>query len=248
MSRAATVSAMMARIRKLADASGLTARHTDNDIVAEINAAWQLLREKVSEAGCGAFLTWDTSITLVAGPVSTNARFQTFNSPTGCVRIYLLQLVVSTNDVRNLEPISPEQTAQFWSLRGTALGPPTGFFPMDLDPTTTEGVKYAVSPAPDKAYALQLAYLKEPTALTSGSTINCMIGWEEWVVQSVVLHLAEADNDMANTAAIAASERDRVWAEVIAPAAMPQRVAPLKKFDAAGMHRLQRSAYGWPNR
>ena len=248
MSRAATVSAMIARIRKLSDTVAMTARHPDADIVPEINAAWQLLREKVSEAGCGAFLTWDTSITLTVGPVSTNARHQVFSSPTGCVRVYLLQLVVSTNDVRNLEPISLEQTAQFWSLRGTALGVPTGFFPMDLDPATTEGVKYGVSPAPDRAYPLQMAYLKEPTALTSGSTINCMIGWEEWVVQSVVLHLAEADNDAANTAAIASAERDRVWAEVIAPAAMPQRVAPLKKFDAAGMHRLQRSAYGWPGR
>jgi hypothetical protein len=242
MSRAATVLAMIARIRNLSDTESQTLRHTDNNIVAEINAAWQLLREKVSEAGGGVFLTWDTSITLTVGPFSTNARFQVFNAPTGCVRPYLIQVVVSADDIRNLDPISPEQTTEYWSVRGSQLGIPTGFFVLNVDPSTgTNGPQIAVSPAPDKAYPILIAYVKEPAALTSGSTINCMVGWEEWVVQTVVLHLAERDNDMQNCAAVAAAERDRVWTEVIAPASQAQRVAPLRRFDARSMRRMTRN-------
>lgn len=242
------VGELIPRARFLADAAGMTLRHTDADLTTEFRSSWTALRDLVSEAGSGMFLRWDTA-TLAAGAftgaVAGGATtFGALQLADDVERIIAIEAVISATDIRPLEPISIEQRQRSGDRMQILSGAPTGFFVFNVEErvltstTVSYGLVVGVVPIPDRAYVVNMAVL--PGGPQGVSSIKCMAGWDDWLVWDLVVKLASRDNDMANTYAIALREREACWTNRVAPACAVQRVAPLKRFDQAGQRKTLR--------
>lgn len=249
MSSAVALSALRARVRKEADAGPdtTTGRHTNADINGMINRSWQDLRSFVC-ANCGglaeAYLKATTPTTMTVGPLS-GYSFGTIPLPADCVEIHGIDLNVTTNDVRSLEPVSWKDRNLYRDLWGSGNGIPMGFsiynIGVEAAAAVTAGV-IAILPAPDRGYTYSIWYVPKWTDVANDTDVfDGVAGWENWVVWDCVVKLAAADNDMQNVAQIAMNERQAAQDRIQAQAAKLQRVAPVRRIDMAGRERGTRT-------
>lgn len=241
MSRAVAVSTILSRIRWRADIEAMTVRHTDASLLVELNRSIADLRERMSRAGSGLFISWTSGTTGVG--VTSPYAWRTLTLPAAAVEIYAFDLVVSATDIRSLGPISIEQrNSNGIPYLGQMTGTPVGFFPVNLSSGTSPNfaAQLALSPAPDRDYSYSVGYLAAWTDVTSGDTIDCFDGFDDWLVLDVSLKVAQRDNDMQQAAALMMTERERAWVDKIQPACRIQKVAPGRRIDASAMRRMQR--------
>jgi len=65
---------------------------------------------------------------------------------------------------------------------------------------------------------------------------DCGLGGHDWVVWDVVCKFAAADNDMAQTYAIAAQEKQAIEQRMISSMATVQKTGPAHRIDIAGQN------------
>lgn len=251
--RAKTLLELRTRIRKLADCVGdtTTGRHTTSELNVMINASWQAMRQKVCQSGARLYLTVATG-TFSVGP-ATGKAWGEIAFPASAASVYGIDVTVTATDIRSLHPGSFLQRNEWFGPFGQNNGIPTEFdiFNVGTEATTavTAGT-IGIMPASDSAYAYAVWYLPSWTDLTTDTHVfNGLEGWEDWVVYNCVVDLAMADNDMANTFAIANTQRDAAEKRMVADANKVQRAGPIRRIDTAGMR--QRDAVDsrwWPGR
>jgi hypothetical protein len=252
MSSAVALSAIRARVRKEADAGPdtTTGRHTNAEINSMINRSWQDLRAFVC-ANCGglaeAYLKATTPTTMTAGPLS-GYSFGTIPLPADCAEVHGIDVVVTANDVRSLEPCSWKDRNIYRDMWGNGTGIPIGFsiynIGTEVTSTITAGV-IAILPAPDRAYTYSIWYVPAWVDRTSDTDVfDGVAGWENWVVWDCVIKIAAPDDDKQNCAQIAMNERERAEKLIKEAAAKLQRVAPVRRIDMAARDRGTRGMWG----
>jgi hypothetical protein len=241
--RAVLGSAILARIRYLADIQSETARHPDANIYTEITQSYAALRQKVSDSGGSNYLTIATA-SLAAGAHATGCTFGSVLLAIDCIQIFGVEVIVSTSTTLPVYPSNIEQRfsgSQAYNST-TGRGVPSEWFPINWDNASAiTGPRIGITPVPDKAYTLNYYYLAEVPAVAAGTALNCANGWDEWIVQDCVLKIAERENDMLQTAGIAKGERDQCWIDRILPNCTPRRDGPLRRQDTAGLR--ERTSY-----
>jgi hypothetical protein len=252
MSSPVALAALRARVRKEADAGPdtTTGRHTNADINGMINRSWQDLRAFVC-ANCGglaeAYLKATTPAAMTVGPLS-GYSFGTIPHPADCAEIHGIDVVVTANDVRSLEPASWKDRNIYRDMWGNGTGIPIAFsiynIGVESGASVTAGT-IAIFPAPDRDYTYSIWYVPKWTDLTSDTDVfDGVAGWENWVVWDCVVKLAAADNDMQNVAQIAMNERQAAEKRIVTAAGKLQRVAPVRRIDMAARDRGTRSRFG----
>lgn len=240
-----TLSQLISAIRTRADAESQTARHTDAWLTTEVNRSWTLFRTRLTRHGSPLFLKWQDT-TLAAGPVA-GRNYAEALLPMETFEVIGVDVSVSSNDVRPLQPISFAERNEFLSSSGSTVGTPSRFFIGSIGKETNdlcERGTIQLLPVPDRAYTLSIAYIPVWQDVTDPSYVfNSIAYFDEWVLWDVVLKIAARDNDMLGTAAIAAQKQQQVWDEIIAQSAATQRVGALQRVDAARMTRGPRR--GW---
>lgn len=249
MSRAVALSALMSRIRWQADSPG-TARLVDADLITEINASWQAMRELTADNGHKLYLT-AASGTLtpgVVGGADPIASFGSLSLPADCARIYGIDVVF--NGIRR--PLAAgefQERDEYYDAFGNTTGVPVQFHVYNIGVETATSIgtgSVALFPAPDQPYPYTLWYLPNWTNITNTTFVfNGLAGWDDWVVWHVVLKIAARDNDMANTAQIAMAGLAEAEKRVLKGADSVQRVGPSKKVDAAAIARRNQRDVFW---
>lgn len=250
MARAKTLLELRTRIRHLADAgpATTTGRHTTTELNTEINASWQQLREMMSEKG---HYLKSAVATMTAGATSPFA-FGTITMPADCVRVMGVDVMVSANEVRALLPIMFLERNESYGIWGQQTGIPTGFMVTNIGVELTTGVTpgtIIIVPPPNGAYTYALWYLPAWTDITDDTFVfDGVAGWDDWVVYDVVLKLAMADNDMANTAAIASQMKGEAKDRLMTSVNSTQAVGPARRIDVAGMRSRNQhnTRFRWP--
>jgi hypothetical protein len=233
---------LIATVRWRADIESMTLRHTDTIILDEINKSWIALRTKVSDLGSGLYLKW-ASGTLTAG-ASAGHSFGTLNLPSDCVRIYAFDVTLPGGEIVSLSQCTLQERNAYRDQWNRPTGRPQFFFVSNIGTESTTSVTAGtinLVPAPDSAYAYSLGYLPAWTPITNTSYVfDSFDGWADWVVWDVVLKIAARENDMLQTAAIAAAEREKAWIERILPDVRVNRSGPIRRADTAAQSRAQR--------
>jgi hypothetical protein len=246
MAQALTAAALLAKVRWRADIESMTLRHTDTALMTEINASWTALRTKVSDAGQGLYLKWVAG-TLTAGVLAGHS-FGSLTLPSDLVRIYAFEITLPSGQIASLDSCTMAERNAYRDQWGQATGRPQMFFVTNIgteSTTTVTAGTVGIVPAPDVAYPYSIGYLPAWSAIAVGNTtyvFDGYDGWDEWVVLDVTLKIAERDNDMQQTAALAAAERERVWTTRILPDCRVNRSGPLQRADTATQKRATRAA------
>ena len=241
MSRAVTIASIIDRVRWRADIESQTARHTDASLLVEINRSAADLRERMSNSGSGLFIAWTAGTTGIG--VTAPYTWRVLSLPTAAIRILAFDLTVSATDIRSLEAISIEQRNSIGTpFQGQLTGTPIGFFPVNWSTGTAPGyvAQIALCPAPDRDYSYSIGYLSAWVDVASGDTIDCIDGFDDYIVLDVARKVCERENDMANAAALLDVDLQRAWTQRIEPACRVQRVTPGRRIDASGQRRMSR--------
>ncbi len=248
MSRPRTLAQLRARVRIAADTGpDGTDRHPDAEVTAMINDSWQAMRELASDNGHQMYLK--PAVATMAVGAAAPYSFGIVTLPEDCVRLFGIDVTVTTNDVRSLFATSFSERNQFRDAYGTANGIPVAFFlfsiGVELNTTVTPG-SIGILPAPDRAYSYTIWYLPRwSDVIVDDYIFDGVAGWEDWVVWDCVIKLAAGDNDMAQTAQIATQERAEAAKRLSKAANSAQRVGPAQKIDMAGRYRQNRAWSQW---
>lgn len=239
MARTATLTVLRDQIRALSDTQGLTARHTNADLLRAINQSIQHFREKVSAHGSKNYLTHATG-TLTVGATSPFA-FGVLDlsalSP-NVVRVYGIELTVN-GIVRPLEQVDFDSRNDFQQAEGgTNRGEPVAF-------ANYQKARVAILPASDAAYPYTVWYLPVLADLVADAdTFDGFQGWEEWVAWDVLIKLLQRDQypQLYQTATM---ERDAIW-QTIEKMCNPVRSGGIiRRVDSRG---LRTNRLHWRNR
>lgn len=235
-----TLLQMRTRVRKLADCVGDTAtgRHTTTQLNTIISESWQAMRAVVSKKS--HLYLKPSSSTFTAGKTSPYSWGE-LSLPATCARLYGFDVTVTSTDIRTLLPISFNERNDYIGLYGQGTGIPAGYFVYNIGveaTTTVTAGKVGILPAPAAAYAYTLWYLPSWTAITDDTYVfDGVEGWDDWVAWDCVMKLASADNDMQQTAQIAATEREKAEARLISGGSDFQQGGPVRRIDTAAMRR-----------
>lgn len=248
MSRPKTLASIRARIRVAADTGpDGSDRHPDAEINTMINDSWQAMREMASDNGHPLYLK-PAVATMTVGPLAPYS-FGTITMPPDMLSVYGIDVTVTANDIRSLLATSFSERNQFRDAYGSANGIPCYFFVFNSGVELQTGVtagSVGILPAPDKAYAYTLWYLPKWTDITNDTYVfDCMAGWDDWVVWDCVMKLSAGDNDMAQTAQVAAQMKTEAAQTLAKRANSIQRVSPAKRIDMASRERNNRFWAQW---
>jgi hypothetical protein len=248
MARTKTLLELRTTVRKRADCVGdtTTGRHTNAEINAAINDSWQAMRELVSKNNQ---LYLKPAVATFAQGATAPYAWNVISLPEDCFRIYGFDVQVSARDIRTLLPMSFGERNEFMGHYGQNVGIPQGFFLYNLGTELNAGVtagKVGIIPAPDAGYQYTLWYLPAWTAVTSDSNVfDGVAGWDDWVVEDVVLKLAETDNDMSGTAQLALQRQAAALARLMDGAGSASQTGPVRRIDVAGMRSRNAADVRW---
>jgi hypothetical protein len=208
MARTRTLTNLLADIRFLADAQGLTSRHDDTNLTRLLNQSIQRFREKVSATGINHYLVHATG-TLTVGPLSPfhwGSLDLSAVSP-NVVRVYGLDLRIDGNRWHSCDGIEFTRRHEYQDQTGARNGITIAF-------ANYQTAKLALFPPPAGAYTYVAWYLPVLADLAGASdTFDGVAGWEEWLYWDVLIKLINRDQ-YPQAYEMAASERERVWADV----------------------------------
>lgn len=203
---------LIADVRFLGDAEGLTARHPDADIARRLNAAIRALRSAVTSRGAPYFLT-SSSAASFAGTQVSGEGYSEVAWPSDAVSIHGVDVESSegANDWRPLQPIAWVQRRNAW------YGAPTYFavrtLPIANETATTAGAIDIFPYADSGRY--KVWYLPDFTDLDEADDVFLGLpDWHDWVVWQVVEDLAARDDDQRETFAIARQKKAEAWQRI----------------------------------
>lgn len=245
MSQAVALLTLRTLVRERSDTNpeATTGRYTKARLDREINISWRRLRALASDNGHQLYMKATAPAAMTAGAL-TGFSFGTVPMPADCVCVYGIDVTIATNDIRTLWPADWNDRNYHHDAYGGDTGVPEEFHVyntgVEVTNTITVGT-IAIYPAPDRPYTYATWYLPSWVDRTNDTDVfDCVEGWEDWVVQDVVVHLTEGDNDRANTYAIARAERDKTEAMVLKRATKIQRVGPTPRRDVRSIKRATR--------
>lgn len=198
MSGAVALSTLRAEVRKRADVAGATSRHSNSEVNAYINNAWDELQEFVAGTSEEYFSTL-YSFNTVAG-TSLYALPSDFN--------WLRDALAFSNGWKTpLERIEISDLSDWYNASSfTQSG--VGYVLI--------GTNIQIVPTPTSAYAIEMRYVSLPVPMVADSdTIPCAAGWEEFVVwraASVIIAIDGRDNS------VQVAEAERQKARILAAA------------------------------
>lgn len=201
---------LIADIRRASDNQALTDRHSDADILLDINLSIRSLRGMVTSRGFPYFLTATTAATLASTQVS-GEQYSSVPWPPTAVQVHGVDVESSAGagDWRPLRPITWGQRRDRPGLYPSTTGIPEEFavlaLPQGSGASTTAG-SIALFPAGSSGQ-YKIWYLPEFTDIAAGHVFLALPDWHEWVIQDVVERLAQRDDDQHETARIAAERR-----------------------------------------
>jgi hypothetical protein len=242
MARTRTVLELEEIIRDLADCEPYPGtRHTSTMLRKHMNASWQALRAMVTDKGDPLYVK-PVDVSTGVGP-DTGAAYGLLAMPVASVRIQAIDLTVSATDIRELLPASFNDRNTYHQA-GIRTGAPSHFSIFNIGEESGASVGngwIALLPAPDRVYPCRIYYLPAWADITNDAYVfNGFEGWDDWVANDVVMKLAEKDNDMAATAALASQMKAEAEKRVLASCSAMQRVAPSHGRDTARQGRLER--------
>ena len=227
---------LIADVRFLGDAEGLTSRHPDADITRRLNASIRALRALLTSNGLPYFLT-STSATTLTGTLVSDESYSEIPWPAAAVQIHGVDVEFSgsTGDWYPLQPITWAQRrtlAWAWERQG-----PRAFavrsVPVGSGSSTTAGVIALFPGAASGRY--KVWYLAEFTDLGSGTDVFLGLPeWHEWVVCDVVRALAQRDDDQRETYQIATQRQAEAEARALAAAQRAVSAGPLRPRRGRG--------------
>lgn len=235
MARTVTLTVLLGEIRWLADAKGLTVRHSDADITRALNQSIQRFREKVSNRGIRHYLTHTTG-TLSQGPTSPFA-FTVLDlsaaSP-GIVRVFGVDITYQSRII-SLEQVDFESRNDF--QRGYQASASADVPEAWANYQTN---RLAILPCSNGAYPYTVWYLPVLADLVNGSdTFDGISGWELWLQWDVLVKLINRDKYGADYA-MAVQERELVWQDIERNASPVKRGGVVRRYDARGIRADQR--------
>lgn len=242
MARERTLGELKGDLRYLADAQGLTLRHTDSDITRALNQSIQRFRGKVSAEGLTHFLLY-TSGTMPVGvtsPFGFGVIDLTAVTP-ACVQIYGIDVQFSGGCWDALDAVEFTERNRYASEYGNQTRPPVAF-------ANFQTCKAGIFPASDSAYPYVAWYLPLFEDLANDSdAFDGVAGWEEWVVWDATIPMINRDQ-YPQAYAMATAERAERWNDIIRVAAKVNRGSVTRRRDTWGesMHKRARSRDRWP--
>lgn len=199
---------LIADVRYLGDAEGLTARHSDTAITQRINASIRALRGMCTVRGAPYFLA-STAATTLAGTQVTGEVYSEVPFPPTALQIHGVDVDLAPNSGSwySLEPISWVQRRDSSSF---CLGAPRYFtvrqLPVGSGSATTAGT-IDIFPAAS-AGNYKIWFLVDFTDLGTGTDVFLGLPeWHDWVVWGVVRDLAARDDDQRETYTIAVQKQ-----------------------------------------
>jgi hypothetical protein len=221
MPRAFTGTQLIARIRNLSDTESQTARHPDANILEHISQSYQAMREIVSRAGHGYFVTDSAAVTVAN--TATVAIAPIAGGSVSVGRVYGVSVLVGTEPLALYE--LPLEDRDAW---GSQAGIPVAF-----RVTNAAGAEVLrLFPTPDAVYTLTITHLPPATVISAaGTSIDGIFGWDDWVCWDVAVKLASRDGRDQDAAAYRA-ERAECEARMRSDASHRVRTAhPMTRQD-----------------
>lgn len=250
MSRTVQLDVLRARLRRVADLGpdSTSGRYPNADCDRELNAAWQLMREMMSENGHQLYLKQTTPATFTVGPVNSNTPWGSIPWPADAIAVYAIHVVISAQELRKLYPVDLDQAMDFTDYFGQKNGPPEAFHVynvgVEAGAAVTAGT-IGILPAPNLAYSYTIWYLPSWVDRTGTQVFDGIAGFEEWVLWTAAVKFLSGDNDRQAAYQIAVSERAKFEELIKKRANNIQRVGGQGKRDVRSEQKMTRARGYW---
>jgi len=216
MANSRTLTVLLADCREAAGVEGLLDRHPDATLIKWINLEWRRLRTKIADLGMPGLTVPTTIAALPTAPPVPTEQYLEVNWPDGAVGIYGIDVL----NGQTWRPLRPMNFAMRRDLQdfGAVDSAPTHWMPITLPFETTTAItagKIALFPLATGGRNYRIWYLAAWVDITN--VAHVFYGhdlWLSWLIQAVVLRIAQKDDDAQNTAALAIKLQDDVWGEI----------------------------------
>jgi hypothetical protein len=215
MARTVTVASIIDQIRKRADVEAETDRFPDSELATYVSQSWCELYNEAALQNNDIYLS-STLVTLVAGSdtYALPADFYLDRGVDFTVNGYTYTLGRWQFEERDL----------FQFIGTYTYGMPTAY--------RIVGSNVVFKPVPQSGSSARLWYYPTPTVLTSGSSVDGIAGFEEFLVCDGAIKVLEKDNRQSPTLI---SARDNALRVARAALAGPSRSHPDRVIRRYGM-------------
>lgn len=211
----------IARVRYRADIIEQTDRHTDSDLLKELNLSFRNVREKVSSYGSGLFLEGTTPASLTTSPPTSGEEFVEVDWPTNATAIYGVD-IKRNNCWYQLQPADFSERRKFSGINNTNLNagpcPPYAWCVRKIPQATTTTAaagKLMLFPTPISGLQYRVWYLEvwadltDPTHVFPGHS-----NWHDWMINDVAIKVMVRDNDAQGTLVALQQENAKLEASI----------------------------------
>jgi hypothetical protein len=216
MANSRTLTVLLADCREAAGIEGLVDRHPDATLIKWINLEWRRLRTKVADLGMPGLTTPTTIAALPTTPPVSTEQYLQVDWPDGAVGVYGVDVLLGST-WRPLKPMTFAMRRDFQDHGGVG-NVPTHWMPLTLPFEATTAItvgKIALFPLATGGNNYRIWYL--PVWVDITNVTYHFYGhdlWFSWLIQAIVLRVAQKDDDAQQTAAIATKLQDDVWQEI----------------------------------
>ena len=243
MANSRTLTVLLADCREAGGVEGLTDRHPDATLIKWINLCWRRLRTKLAASGLPGLTVPTTIAALPTTPPVSTEQYLEVNWPDGAVGVYGIDVLIAQRWL----PLHPMSFAQRRDLqdRGASDSAPTHWLPLTLpteSTTTITAGKIALFPLATGGVNYRIWYL--PVWVDVTGVNNVIYGhdlWFEWLIQTVVIRIAQKDDDSENTLKAAMVQQTDVWTEIVKSIGNMNAAEPVRRVRR---DRLSRGSSG----
>jgi hypothetical protein len=216
MANSRTLTVLLADCREAGGVEGLTDRHPDATLIKWINLCWRRLRTKLATSGLPGLTVPSTIAALPTTPPVVSEQYLEVGWPDGAVGVYGVDVLIG----QRWMPLHPMSFAQRRDLqdRGSTDSAPSHWLPLTLpteSTTTITAGKIALFPLCTGGGNYRIWYLPVwVDIVTAGNVFYGHDLWFEWLIQTVVIRIAQKDDDSENTLQAAMVQQAEVWKEI----------------------------------
>lgn len=237
-----TLQYLLDRIAKESDYPVFTgiSRHTVTEVTNMVNESWQDMRVRVSSSGAGIMLYAKPFSGTTGVGATSPFSWRELSLQADVAHVLGMDLTLQSGRVRALESLSFARRNEWYndisSPTVNLTGSPLYFMLYNIGVEAGVAItagKFGLVPAPNLNYNYTMWYIPKWTDITTTTfLLDGVQGWDDYVVWDVVMKIAAADNDMANTAQIATMERQRAFDKMIDTSHDIQSTTPVVRREA----------------
>lgn len=242
----------IARVRFRSDTVGLTTRHTDTDILAELNLEFRNVRELVSSEGVGVFLEPTASAALPTTPPTALEQYAEIDWPTNITSVHKITVLQSgvwhrlkPADFAQIEVLSNALTRGWLGDIDLPPAPPFWWSPRKVPQasgaTPTVG-KIQVFPLPQGAQSYRLWGLEAWSDIVAASVFPGHSNWHTLMIANVAKTLVTRDNNAQGTLDGLTLQSNELRASIIRQCRLLQAGEAIEPADI----RSSRDTWGGP--